>query len=336
MNTTCSFINYNFLHLNQLFRAYQLLNLIPCCTIRVLCHTIFKDDIKITPTVVATYLEETKRIENIVKKSPAEDFNVGIVRYEYNYPPEVIIDDKSRHATENVTRVYWEHPFKPLVPKSMSAVEESNLSKEYVHMENHHQGMYIATRQLLKAWKDRPGCNFDVVRQRPGMKNNPGQPSEGTQRVWMSSHMLHGKRHCNVKQVIPMYRFGQLTVLHLPNKNYRRVGKKGRLGGKDSTIENEFGTGQETFAGADMSLPTAMQYHLEMRKAYPVERRYSEPYHGIMMVNEVDDRMFRGKFEHMELVEKRMKAFDEYVARGGILSEMDMESWNWVKERTEA
>jgi hypothetical protein len=41
----------------------------------------------------------------------------------------------------------------------------------------------------------------------------------------MSSRMLHGSKHCNVQQVLPLESFGTLTVLHLPNKNYRRVGR---------------------------------------------------------------------------------------------------------------
>jgi hypothetical protein len=61
-------------------------------------------------------------------------------------------------------------------------VEE--IKDTHIQMTNHHQGMFLATSYLLKAWRDRPGCKFDQVRDRPGMKNRPSQPSEGTQRVW--------------------------------------------------------------------------------------------------------------------------------------------------------
>jgi hypothetical protein len=58
--------------------------------------------------------------------------------------------------------------------------------------------MYLATRELLLAWKDRgPSCDFANARLRPGSK---GQPSEGTQRVWMSSQMLYGNRHCGMSR----------------------------------------------------------------------------------------------------------------------------------------
>lgn len=184
-----------------------------------------EDDIRVTPTTVAAYMDETERIQSIVGESQSASFNVGIVRYEYNFPSNVVIDDKTRHATQNVTRVYWEHSFNAEnpFPDALDAVPNSQLSQTHVHMRNHHQGLFLATRFLLKAWKEMPNCRFDEVRDRPGMKDRPSQPSEGTQRVWMSSQMLYGGRHCGVQQVIPVNSFGTLTVLHLPNKNYRRV-----------------------------------------------------------------------------------------------------------------
>lgn len=62
-----------------------------------------------SPRTVATYLSETQKVTDKLGPEKASDFNVGIVRYEYNYPSNIIIDDGTRHATQNVTRVYWEH-----------------------------------------------------------------------------------------------------------------------------------------------------------------------------------------------------------------------------------
>jgi hypothetical protein len=143
-----------------------------------------EDDIRVTPRTVGAYLTETKKIESIVGTQRSSDFNVGIVRYEYNWPNNVIIDDKTRHATQNVTRVYWEHGQYPIFPKAVDRIPEKLLTDTHIQMTNHHQGMYLATRNLLKAWKERPGCKFDQIRDRPGRKDRPSQPSEGTQRVW--------------------------------------------------------------------------------------------------------------------------------------------------------
>lgn len=280
-----------------------------------------EDDIRVTPGTVATYLYETMRVANLVtadttnSKAVPSDFNVGIVRYEYNYPANVVIDDKTRHATQNVTRVYWEHSgFKrPVVPNAVEPIKEEALAQDYITMKNHHQGMYLATRDLLVAWKDRPKCEFDVIRDRPGRGS---QPTEGTQRVWMSSQMLYGGRHCGVKQVIPKEKFGALTVLHLPNKNYRRVGKYRK---------REFSDGTETFEAPHSSLLTAMELHLGLRQAWPPKPQ--RPYRGIRMIDEVQK-----PGDRTPLLERRMDEYQAYVKRGGVLSEDDMTKTGLVEE----
>jgi hypothetical protein len=55
-----------------------------------------EDDIRVSPTNVATYLYETARLKHYLDNTPAQtkgkkqhkpsDFNIGIVRYEYNFP----------------------------------------------------------------------------------------------------------------------------------------------------------------------------------------------------------------------------------------------------------
>lgn len=266
-----------------------------------------EDDIRVTPRAVAAYLYETAKVRQIVGPSRASDFNVGIVRYEYNYPSNVIIDDKTRHATQNVTRVYWEHGQYPIFDKAVAAVPHSEFSETHVHMQNHHQGMFLATPELLLAWKERENCEFDKVKNRPGKRNNPSQPAEGTQRVWMSSQELYGGGHCNVQQVIPIDAFGTLTVFHLPNKNYRRVGH---------FRNRTFSDGTEKFEPS-VGLLTAMRLHLEIRNQMPQHSK--QPYWGIRMVDAVEKSDERTPF-----LERRMREYQAYVDRGGILSKDDM------------
>ena len=273
-----------------------------------------EDDIRVTPSVVATYVTETRKVEQLVAdgstKYKPSDFNIGIVRYEYNYPANVIIDDNTRHATMNVTRVYWEHSGfeRPVVPNAVTRIDQDvpELQARYVTMKNHHQGMFLATRQLLLAWKDRPKCEFDRIRDRPG---KGVQPTEGTQRVWMSSQMLYGGRHCGVQQLLPRDKFGALTVLHLPNKNYRRVGKY---------RNRKFADGTEVFEMPSDKLLTAMELHLGLAKGLP-PKTPQFPYRGITMVDEVDKPSDRS---HM--LERRMIEYKDYVKRGGVLSDEDM------------
>jgi hypothetical protein len=272
-----------------------------------------EDDIRVSPRVVAAYLSETYSLQNVLKDRYV-DFNVGIVRYEYNYPSNVVMDDKTRHATQNITRVYWEHGQYPIIPKSVEGVTEPLLQQTHITMHNHHQGMFLATRELLQAWKDKPGCDFATIRNRPSIKKRPSQPSEGTQRVWMSSQMLYGSHHCNVQQVLPISSFGSLTVLHLPNKNYRRVGH---------FRNRTFSDGTETFETSS-SLLTAMRLHLEMAQHFPFPKK--EPYWGVLMVDEV------GKRGRTPLLERRMGEYQAYVDRGGVLSEEDRTKTDLVPE----
>lgn len=264
-----------------------------------------EDDMRVSPTTLATYLSETRKVAHLTDQ--VSNFNVGIVRYEYNYPPNTIIDDKTRHATQNVTRVYWEHSAftRPVVP---NAAYSSTLGPQYISMKNHHQGMFLATRELLKAWQVRKGCDFATIRNRPGRGS---QPTEGTQRVWMSSQMLYGRKHCGVEQILPVASFGALTILHLPNKNYRRVGKYRK---------RVFSDGTEVFEEPHSSLLTAMEFHLGIRRELVSERNHATgPYNGIRMLDEVTNARDRSP-----LLERRMQAYEDYVKRGGIPIEVDM------------
>ena len=281
-----------------------------------------EDDIRVSPKTVAAYLMETERVKSVVGNDKASDFNVGVVRYEYSFPSNIVIDDKTRQATQNVTRVYWEHSWHPPIPKSVDAVPQDAFHRTHVHMTNHHQGMFLATRDLLKAWKDRPGCEFDKVKNRPGMKKRPSQPLEGTQRVWMSSQQLYGTKHCHVQQLIPMEQFGALSVLHLPNKNYRRVGKKGRIGGHDSLVDNKFPDGTESYENISPLLLTAMRLHIDMRRLWPVSPQV--PYWGIQMKDQVENG-------RTPLLERRMAEYKAYVARGGVMTIDDMNKTDLVE-----
>jgi hypothetical protein len=128
--------------------------------------------------------------------------------------------------------------------------------------------------------------------------------------------MLYGRRHCGVQQVIPKDKFGALTILHLPNKNYRRVGKY---------RNRKFADGSEVFEQPHSSLLTAMELHLGVRQAFRTEPH--RPYRGIQMIDEVDNPRDR-----TALLERRMKEFKEYVDRGGVLNEYDTTKLELVEE----
>eukprot|EP00980_Cylindrotheca_fusiformis_P018017 scaffold5756_cov99-Cylindrotheca_fusiformis.AAC.1 len=91
-----------------------------------------EDDIRVSPRTVAAYLAETDKITKQLGPKEATNYNVGVVRYEYNFPSNMIIDDGTRQATQNVTRVYWEHSWHPPVPKSVDIIPQHDILPGYV------------------------------------------------------------------------------------------------------------------------------------------------------------------------------------------------------------
>lgn len=114
-----------------------------------------------------------------------------------------------------------------------------------------------------------------------------------------------------------MESFGLFTVLHLPNKNYRRVGHFRNRTFADGTENFDF--------GATSALLTAMHLHIEVRKHFPAKPQY--PYRGITMLDEVTKSRDR-----TSLLDRRMQEYQAYVARGGVMSDDDMKKTALVEE----
>ena len=291
-----------------------------------------EDDMRANAALVANYLIQTRKVKRLLGNNPklASDYNVGVIRYEYNYPFDVIIDDNTRMLTRNATRVYWEHSQgRPVFEKVVDEVENPALAGEFMTLRNTHQGMFLATQDLLRAWKERGNnCRFDEIRDRPGWKNKPSQPAEGTQRVWMSSVMLYGKKHCDVKLLMPLKSFGKMNVHHLPNKNYRRVGRKGRLGGFAENARVELNFGNITSIGPHPSLMKQYEIHYGMRQHFPFQFvDKNGVYNGIEMIDKVVPGYLNYKKDYGALLQRRMQAYQRYVESGGILTAVDMDEY---------
>jgi len=136
----------------------------------------------------------------------------------------------------------------------------------------------------------------------------------------MSSQQLYAPKHCGVQQVIPFDHFGALTCLHLPNKNYRRVGH---------FRNRTFASGKEEFdMGAQ--LLSAMGLHMEMRAINLGKPQH--PYRGIVMEDKVDrsgkwsydQKKKFSKEDYLDMVDRRMRDFEQYSSRGGLLSMDDL------------
>jgi hypothetical protein len=104
--------------------------------------------------------------------------------------------------------------------------------------------------------------------------------------------------------------------MHLPNKNYRRVGKYRK---------REFSDGTEVFEEASSSLLTAMELHLALRQTWPAKPQF--PYRGIKMIDEVTK-----PGDRTPLLARRMDDYVAFVGRGGVLSEYDMTKTELMEE----
>ena len=50
-----------------------------------------EDDIRVRPTTIGAYMQETNRVIDLVGEQESNLYNVGIVRYEFNCPLGIII-----------------------------------------------------------------------------------------------------------------------------------------------------------------------------------------------------------------------------------------------------
>ena len=78
-----------------------------------------------------------------------------------------------------------------------------------------------------------------------------------------------------------------------------------------------------------------MQLHLQMRKTYGYpDEDSSSTYNGIIMVNEVDlNRRFKAFAKYRVMLDDRMQAYEDFVARGGKLADKDYANWKWTIDR---
>ena len=70
--------------------------------------------------------------------------------------------------------------------------------------------------------------------------------------------------------------------------------------------------------------------HMEMRQKLPMKAE--NPYQGITMIDHIDRSLawtqeLKNKFskeDYLSMVDRKMKEFDDYIARGGVMSPEDM------------
>jgi hypothetical protein len=125
---------------------------------------------------------------------------MGFIRFE----------NQMEHAS--MRRVVWEFEWDPQHP--LDIIQHPGIQGKYFTTPPyHHQGMYMATREQLLAWKTRkPFCHFDIILRRQAYH---------TERV-SGAVELFSEEFCNVTQLIPLDSTEDFYVHHLPNSNHKR------------------------------------------------------------------------------------------------------------------
>jgi hypothetical protein len=148
-------------------------------------------------------MEPKNSLLALQKLQRISDYSIGFLRYENQF------------TRFDKRRVVWEFEWNDEVSKS---VDHPGIEGRYFTSPPfHHQGMFMATREQLVAWKTRgPNCKFDRPIRRYGYH-----------RERTSGAMdLYDTNFCNVTQLLPMDSMEDLYIHHMPNKNNERLPKR--------------------------------------------------------------------------------------------------------------
>lgn len=183
-----------------------------------------EDDHLIRPTHVIGYLYETAKLRRLVGEPSFPNYSIGFLRYE-----------RDHEQTERHTFDQYEYE-----NAGLHSFANPNLVGKYIgnrHMP--HQGMFMATREQLVAWKER--CNFHEIDPEQIEKGRGGKTTAapgGTpdeiidvdtpvwHREYVSSLRLFANDgipigNCQVTQLFPADgRFENFMVHHMPDKYY--------------------------------------------------------------------------------------------------------------------
>jgi len=212
-----------------------------------------EEDHLILPRHVTSYLEETNHLKqklgggdhsadsssSTTTTSRFTDYSIGFVRYERN-PDDNYSQNTFEHFwnLENFTETHMVH---------VEGIDDHDTTTTYFNpRENHHQGMYMATREQFLAWSERPNCRFN------DSTITYGDGQEDLTRQFMSSLWLYSKEGCNVTQLIPTKSYHDFFIHHLPDK-YVTMRRKYWPNVRIETIGSSLATLQQTSPPNDSS-----------------------------------------------------------------------------------
>lgn len=242
-----------------------------------------EEDAIIRPTNILAFMDEIHKLRKKVGKERLADYNIGFVRYE------------NQMQRSDRRRIVWEFKWEDEIENT---IDHADIEGQYFSTPgpHHHQGMYMAVRDQLIAWKTRgPECLFDKPVRRYGYH-----------RARVSGAMdLYNEKYCNVTQLIPLDSMEDLYIHHLPDRNYQRRPQ------------------QNIIATMDL-------HKRRMKKILDVDR-YKKlwvdengQYNGIhMFVDETNSSLS---------LPYDLDPYLKYVSRGGMLSDEELKEWDWEEK----
>lgn len=174
-----------------------------------------EDDHHIRPSHVIAYLYETAKLKKIVGLSSFPNYSIGFLRYEHN-----------KHTLERFTFDQYEYK-----DAGLHSFENPVLKHKYIgNRRMPHQGMFMATSEQLKLWRDR--CHFDQI-DPDDVEKGRGKIENGAtdvdtpiwHREFVSSLRLFANEgiriNCQVTQLFPASdQFENFMLHHMPDKYY--------------------------------------------------------------------------------------------------------------------
>lgn len=193
-------------------------------------------------------------------------------------------------------RVVWEFEWTSQIENTIDhpGIE----GKYFTSPPRHHQGMFMATREQLIAWKTRgPLCLFDKpVRRRAYHRERTSGAMD-----------LLDEEYCNVTQLLPLDSLEDFYIHHMPNRNNHR--SPGRV-------------------VATMDLHKRRMAVLLAND--PKRKLWADSngrYNGINMF--VDEK------NETATIPFDLTSYNTYVKRGGMLNKDELQEWDWSEKKEE-
>mmetsp|Transcript_5058 Transcript_5058/g.5902 ORF Transcript_5058/g.5902 Transcript_5058/m.5902 type:complete len:360 (-) Transcript_5058:119-1198(-) len=244
----------------------------------VFIHT--EDDLLIRPTHVISFMDEMEKLRLLVGDERVADYCIGFMRYE------------NQERRFDKRRVIWEFEW----DSYLTMINHTGIENKYfISPPWHHQGMSMATKQQLLAWKTRaPDCHFHKIVRRYGYHR---------ERI-TGGLDLYNKNFCNVTQLLPLDTLEDFLINHMPNKNYNRM---------------------------PLNILTTRNLHklrVNKMQSFGEDKRIrvdgNGEYDGIELFEDERDHTKR---MHFDLTE-----YHAYVESGGRLTEKQLEYWEWEEQ----